>query len=331
MSHVRMKLLVLGGAGYIGSHFVKEALQAGHQCTVFDNLSLGHRSFVPKAAQFIEGDLLNREQLSKAIAQVEPDFILHYAAKALVGESVSSPDLYYSNNVVGTFNLLDVLKEQKKSVGLVFSSSCAIFGSPEKMPVSESMPKNPQSPYGWSKLICEQMISDFCHAYGQSAFCLRYFNAAGADGCAHIGEKHDPETHLIPNILLRARDGETLTIFGDNYNTPDGTCVRDYVHVTDLAFTHLIACEKLYTGECKGFNTLNLGSGKGYSNLEVVKMAEKVIGKPIQYVIGEARQGDASALWAANEKAKRILSYDFKHSSLENIITTAWNWHKKDL
>jgi len=323
-----MKYLVIGGAGYVGSHFVAEASRQGHDCYVFDNLSLGHKESVADCKEFIKGDVRRSVTLANAIDTVRPDAIFHYAANALVGESVENPALYYDNNVTGTKTLMEVLSRSAEKPPLVFSSSCAVFGTPDKLPITEDEKKSPESPYGRSKLVCEFMISDFCAAYDLRAFALRYFNAAGADQNGKIGESHSPETHLIPNVLFKINQGEKLEIFGGDYDTDDGTCVRDYIHVTDLAQSHLIAAEKLLKSPRGFFQALNIGSGAGYSNLEIVKQAEAITGKKVDYEIASRRAGDPAKLFADISKTKEVLGFQPKYSGLENILKTAWNWHQ---
>jgi UDP-glucose-4-epimerase GalE len=323
-----LKFLVIGGAGYVGSHFVAEAVRQRNECVVFDNLSLGHRESLADSIDLIEGDVRDAESLTVALEKVQPDAVLHYAAKSLVGESVTNPDIYFDNNVVGMKTLLEVMNRSNSNANLIFSSSCAIFGTPESLPLTENQKKSPESPYGHTKLMCEFMISDFCRAYGLKAIALRYFNASGADAKDNIGESHSPETHLIPNILMKANRGEKLKIFGGDYPTKDGTCVRDYIHVTDLAESHLLAAKHLMKQDDGYFDAMNVGSGQGYSNLEIVKEAEKVIGRKVEYSIAPRREGDPAELFASTDKINKILNFVPNHSDLNHIIATAWKWHQ---
>ena len=325
---IKMKLLVIGGAGYIGSHFVRHSLRAGHSVAVYDNLSTGHRQAVHPDATFILADLLHEPSLTKAIADFKPDAILHFAALALVPESVKEPAKYYKNNVEGVRILLDALKSWNASCPLIFSSTCAVFGVPEHLPISEDDPKHPISPYGRSKLMAEYLIEDYSKAYGMRAIALRYFNACGADTKGDIGEDHKPETHLIPNIIRSAQRSETLTIFGDDFDTKDGTCVRDYIHVNDLANAHLKAIDFLMQKEHSCFEAIHLGQGKGYSNLEIVQSAESILNTPINYRIGKSREGDPPRLFASTVKAQRLLKFTPQHSDLNSILSSAYKWHK---
>lgn len=323
-----MLFLVIGGAGYIGSHFVREAKRQGHVPVVYDNLCRGFRASIDRDVKFVEGDLLDKSKLEETLRADAYDAIFHFAAFALVGESVAEPEIYYRNNVDGVKVLLDVMREMKKAPALIFSSSCAVFGTPQKLPISEDDPKKPQSPYGKSKLVDEFLIEDYCAAYKLRGMALRYFNACGADQDGGIGEAHDPETHLIPNVLRAALKGETVTIFGDDFDTPDGTCVRDYIHVTDLADSHIKAAEFLCSKSGAYYDAIHLGTGKGYSNLEILRSAEKVLGKSVAYTIGPRRAGDPAGLYADNRKAREILGFSPKHSDLDTILRTALLWHK---
>lgn len=324
-----MRFLVIGGAGYIGSHFVREAKRQGHTCTVYDNLERGFRESLPKDMAFIKADLLDGKTLETTLKEGDFDAIYHFAAFALVGESVSQPELYYENNVEGVRVLLEAMRSLKTRAALIFSSSCAVFGTPQKLPISEDDPKKPQSPYGKSKLIDEWMIEDYCHAHGLRGMALRYFNACGADKEGGIGEAHDPETHLIPNVIKAALAKETVTIFGDDFETADGTCVRDYIHVTDLADAHIKAASYLCAQRGPLFDAIHLGTGNGYSNLEIVKAAEKVLGFTIDHKIGPRRAGDPGGLYADNRKAKELLGFTTRCSDLETIIGTALAWHRE--
>ena len=324
-----MKLFVIGGAGYIGSHFIRYAIEKGHECVVYDNLSTGHKEALPKDVPLIEGNILDEELLGASLKNEAPDVVLHYAALALVGESVQHPDLYYRNNVQGVTVLLDIIKKMNKKPALVFSSSCAVFGDPEKLPVAEDDRKIPCSPYGRSKLVAEFIIEDYARAYGFRAMALRYFNACGAHVDGDIGEDHEPETHLIPNVIKSVQTGQELTIFGDDFDTRDGSCLRDYIHVTDLASSHVQAAEELVK-EGSPFEAIHLGTGNGLTNLEIVKTVGSVLDLDVKFTIGARRSGDAAGLYADNRKAKDLLGFKAEHSNIENIIKTAVKWHEKN-
>jgi UDP-glucose-4-epimerase GalE len=322
-----MRCLVIGGAGYIGAHFVYEARRQGIEPIVYDNLSRGHRASIPEGVPFVQADLLDAEALRTALETYDVDAIFHFAAFALVGESVSQPDLYYRNNTEGVRVLLDTMRATKSRASLIFSSTCAVFGEPERLPIAEDDLKRPISPYGRSKLMAEWLIDDYCRAYGLKGMALRYFNACGADASAEIGEDHEPETHLIPNILSSVMAGETLTIFGGDFPTADGTCVRDYVHVTDLAVAHIEAARVLLKRPAGSFDAIHLGTGVGRSNLELVAAAARVLGQEVSYKVGPRRAGDPPALYADNRKARQILQFQPQHSDLDTIFRTALAWH----
>lgn len=314
-------LLVTGGAGYIGSHTVRALTRKGYKCVVVDNLSYGHREAVENAA-FAQVDLRDKNTLDAVFKQYGIDAVLHFAASSRVGESVENPRLYYENNVGGALNLLSVMLENGVRK-IVFSSSCAVYGVPDKTPIDETRPLAPVSPYGQTKRVIEQILADYRAAYGLSYIALRYFNAAGASESGGIGESHAPETHLIPLVLqtiLKKRGA--LSVFGADYPTPDGTCVRDYVHVDDLAQAHVLALEK--TDSFAG--ALNLGTGSGASVMQIVRACEAQTGLPCPLVIGRRRAGDPPVLTANARKAKEILNWEPVHSSLENIVKTAWQW-----
>ncbi len=318
-----MKVMVTGGAGYIGSHSCKALERAGHEPVIFDNLSTGFRSLA-RHGSFVHGDLGDPASIMGAMMAHRPDAVIHFAASAYVGVSVREPRAYYRNNVAGTLNLLDamVAADVRK---LVFSSSCATYGEPATMPIREDAAQAPINPYGRTKLICEQMARDLCAAQRFDCTALRYFNAAGADREGELGEMHDPETHLIPLVLQALDDPEKpFTIFGDDYPTPDGTCIRDYLHVEDLASAHVKALEA--TGE--GFRAFNLGTGKGHSVREVVAMAERVTGRRLQAGIHPRRPGDPPMLVADAGLARERLGWEPHCSDLETIIATAWQWHQ---
>lgn len=316
-------ILVVGGAGYIGSHTVKHLMSEGYTCIVLDNLVYGHRKAV-LTPYFEKADLLDKESLNRVFDKYDIDAVIHFAAFAYVGESVENPQKYYENNVIGTLNLLDVmLKHQVKKI--VFSSTCATYGAPQYMPMDEKHSQFPINPYGRTKFFIEQIFNDYERAYGLKHIALRYFNAAGCSKDGEIGESHDPETHLIP-LVLKAIKGERdcIKIFGTDYDTPDGTCIRDYIHVEDLAEAHRLALEKL--DEFNG--CLNLGTGIGTSVREIINAAETVTGRtcPVEY--GERRDGDPSRLCAANNMAFKILGWRPKYTNIEDIIATAWKWEQ---
>ncbi len=321
-----MHVLICGGAGYIGSHMAKMLAARGEQVTIFDNLSTGHR----EAAQWgrlIVGDLLVPADIDRAFETGSYDAVMHFSAKSLVGESVIHPDRYYLNNVVGTINLLNALVRNRIEK-FIFSSSAAVFGNPEYTPIDERHPTRPINPYGKTKLMVEGVLADYGQAYGLRSVSLRYFNAAGADPEAVIGESHDPETHLIPNILLSVarKGGQSLKVFGDDYDTPDGTCVRDYIHVNDLCDAHLRALDHLNRGGRT--EIFNLGNGHGFSVLEVIRAATLVTGGDIPYTVAERRAGDPPVLVASAAKARTQLGWEPRYTGLEEIIDSAWGWHR---
>tara|TARA_B110000211_G_C13981495_1_gene509609 strand:- start:68 stop:1045 length:978 start_codon:yes stop_codon:yes gene_type:complete len=318
-----MKLLIPGGAGYIGSHMVRYAQEHGHDVVVLDDFSTGHEWAV-KDCEILRVNLLDQDKLSQLLKGRYFDGVIHFAAKSLVGESVKKPDLYYRNNVVGTLNLVNEMLNNDVN-NLVFSSTAAIFGNPVTDKLAEDHPKNPINPYGQSKLMVENMLQDICSANDFNATCLRYFNAAGAHESGEIGEAHDPETHLIPNILKSVLSNESnLKVFGDDYPTPDGTCVRDYVHVTDLAQAHLLGLEHMQSN--KGFSAFNLGGGNGFSVLEVIKRCEQVANLKIPFETKGRRKGDPAVLVADSESAQRTLGWKPDFEDFDSIICSAWKW-----
>jgi len=319
-----MKILVTGGAGYIGSHAVRLFLDRGHDVWVYDNLVFGHRAAVPQD-RLIVADLGDQARLDDALARHAIEAVVHFAAFAYVGESVREPAKYYQNNFGNTLTLLEALRRRK--VGrLVFSSTCASYGIPDRVPITEDTPQNPINPYGRSKLAVEWALADYAAAYGLGYAALRYFNASGARPDGSIGEDHDPETHLIPLVLQTALGQRPhVEVFGTDYPTPDGSCVRDYIHVDDLADAHLLALEKLTPGQ--GLR-LNLGIGKGYSVREVIRTAEEVTGKKIAVKEGPRRAGDPPALVAAAQKARDTLGWRPRYTDLRPVLETAWNWHR---
>lgn len=320
-----MKILVTGGAGYIGSHFTKYLLAADHKVGVLDNLSRGHKEAVPPNAEFFKTDLLNAQALTEAINAFKPEAVVHFAALAYVGESVEKPELYYLNNVVGSYNLIRACVENGVK-NFVFSSTCSIYGNPIKVPISEEQDSSPINPYANTKLIIETLLHDFEAAHGMKSVCLRYFNAAGADPNSEIGESHNPESHLIPLVIYTAqKKREKILVFGNDYDTPDGTCVRDYIHVNDLADAHLRALNYLADGA--NSTVINLGTGIGNSVLEIIEKTKKITDKEIQVEIVGRRAGDPAILVAENKKAKTVLGWK-PQFGIEEIIQTAWAWHQ---
>ena len=319
-----MNILVCGGAGYIGSHMAKMLTERGYQVTVFDNFSTGNLWAV-KWGQLYEGDLLNKEDLRNVFDQNSFNAVMHFSARSLVGESVQKPELYYHNNVVGTLNLLEAM-QQVEVKQFIFSSTAATFGNPVADRINEKHPQQPINPYGWTKLMIEQILRDYATAYGINSVSLRYFNAAGADPDGEIGEVHDPETHLIPNILKSISGDKQLKIFGTDYPTPDGTCVRDYIHINDLCNAHLLALN--YLESHSGAFGFNLGNGRGFSIMEVLQAVENIIGKKVSYDVEGRRAGDPPILVADSTLAQQELGWEPKFKTIESIIETAWNWEK---
>ncbi len=320
-----MKVLVTGGAGYIGSHFVRYLISNGHEVIIFDNLSRGNKASVPVQVPTEVVDIQNRKEISEALLKhPNIDAVVHFAAFAYVGESVEHPEMYYKNNVIGSLNLISAVNEAgiKK---FVFSSTCSLYGNPLKVPISESESVKPINPYAQTKRMIENILADFDNAYNLKYVALRYFNAAGADDMGNIGESHDPEPHLIPLVLKTALGKrDMIYIFGNDYDTPDGTCVRDYIHVNDLADAHLKAID--YLNRESTSNIFNLGTGSGYSVKQIIDEAVNVTGKQIETKIVNRRAGDPAVLVADNKKAKEILGWVPKYD-LRKVIETAWNWH----
>ena len=320
-------VLVVGGAGYIGTHMVKELLAAGHKPVTLDDLSKGNRDLLPGGG-FFEGDFGDAETIEEVLSKHPLDIVMHFGAHSLVGESVLNTLKYYENNISKTLVLIkSMLKQEVRH--FVFSSSAAVYGEPEETPITESHPCRPTNPYGSTKLVLEQILRDFDAAYGLKYASLRYFNAAGADESSLFGERHDPETHLIP-LVMKAALGvvKEVSVFGSDYPTPDGTCVRDYVHVTDLAKAHLLAMDYLIAGGPS--RIYNLGNSRGYSVREMIKTAERVTGAVIPAVLSDRRPGDPAILVASSERIKADLGWRPQYEDLETIVRTAWNWHKKD-
>ncbi len=318
-------ILVVGGAGYIGSYMCKYLSKHGYQPIVLDSLVYGHREAV-KWGPFFEGTMSNADLLNRIFSTYQVSAVMHFAAFCYVGESVTEPAKYYRNNVSSPLTLLETMREQKVN-NFIFSSSCATYGEPLEIPISEAHPQHPINPYGRTKLMVEQMLADFGNAYGLKSVSLRYFNAAGADPEGELGEDHQPETHIIPLVLQTALgQRESVSIFGDDYPTKDGTCIRDYIHIADLAQAHLLALEKLLDGMSGG--QYNLGNGDGHSVKEVIETAGKITGMTIPSKITERRAGDPAVLIGSSQKAMRELGWKPEFASLETIIETAWNWHK---
>lgn len=325
-THSLIPILVTGGAGYVGSHACKALASLGYQPIVYDNLICGHTDAV-KWGPLEVGDIADRGTLDAVIKRHQPQAVMHFAAFTYVGESVADPGKYYRNNVAGTLSLLEAMRDHGVE-RLVFSSTAATYGTPRTVPIPEDASKDPINPYGRSKLTAERMIADFANAHGLRASILRYFNAAGADPDGELGECHDPESHLIPLAMQAVTgDGPALTLFGNDYPTPDGTCIRDYIHVSDIADAHVRALAQLE--HCEGADAFNLGTGRGVSVSEVLAAVGLIAGKPVPYSIGRRREGDPSELVSDPAKAMRELAWRPLHSDLEAIIATAWAWHRR--
>ncbi len=321
-----MAILICGGAGYVGSHVNKWLNKEGYETVVFDNLVYGHKEAV-KWGAFEYGDLENVEDIENVFQKYKIDAVFHFAAYAYVGESVHEPEKYYYNNVANTLNLLHVMKKYRCNK-IIFSSTCATYGEPEQIPVKEDMPQHPINPYGATKLMVERIFKDYNKAYGLQFVVLRYFNAAGADPDGEIGESHNPETHIIP-LVLDAASGKTkdVKIFGSDYDTPDGSCIRDYIHVCDLATAHLLALHHLEQGKKSDF--FNLGNEHGTSVLEVINSVKKVTGKEFRVIFTDRRVGDPAKLVGSSGKAKKILGWKPVYSDIDVIVQHAWRWHEK--
>jgi len=324
-------ILVVGGAGYIGSHMVKQLSQSGHEVVVLDNLSTGFRE-LSLYGELVVGDLADVNMLERLFTQYDFMAVMHFAASSLVGESVVDPAKYYRNNVAGTLNLLDVMvRHQVKH--FIFSSTAATFGEPEYVPIDEGHSQTPINPYGASKLMVERILQDYAAAYDLNSVCLRYFNACGADPEGELGECHDPETHLIP-LVLQAASGrrEAITVFGRDYSTDDGTCIRDYIHIVDLCSAHALAVDYLCSGQGEGALAFNLGNGQGFSVKQVIEVAQRVVaedGHGIMVNEGERRAGDPAVLVADAQKARAELGWQPEYDDLETIVRHAWAWEKK--
>ncbi len=318
-----MRVLVTGGAGYIGSHAVRELINEGHSVTVLDDLSKGHEEAVDPRATLIRGSTANADLLRQRLHADQIEAVMHFAANIEVGESVLDPARYYRNNFVNTLTLLEAMV----SAGvkrLVFSSTAAVYGNPEERPIDELHRSHPINPYGRTKMMAELAIEDFCHAYGMSATILRYFNVAGASSDATIGEDHEPESHLIPRILRAARDDSEVKIFGTDYDTADGTCIRDYVHVVDLAQAHVLALGQLREGACQVYN---IGSENGFSVREVIAACQRVVGKKLKVIEDLRRPGDPSVLVASSRRIREDLGWRARYPEIRTIVQHAWHWH----
>lgn len=323
-----MKILVVGGAGYIGSHMVKMLLESGHEVITLDNLSSGHADAVLGGA-FVEGDLADIACLDQVFDKYQPEAVMHFASFIQVGESVRKPDIYYQNNVGNTLNLLNAMLKFDVTK-LIFSSTAAVFGEPLYVPIDEAHPCAPVNPYGRSKWMVEQILSDYEQAFGLRSVCLRYFNAAGADPDGKLGERHDPETHLIP-LVLQAASGrrKDIQVYGRDYETPDGTCIRDYIHITDLCTAHLAALQYLHAGGIS--DRFNLGNGAGFSVQQVIDAVQQVSGQPVTVVNAPKREGDPARLVADATRARSILNWSPLFPGLETIVSHAWQWELKQL
>lgn len=322
-----MNVLVTGGAGYIGSHAVKQLSAAGHRVVVLDNLGRGHRQAVPPEVVLIDADIRQTQTVTKTLREHQIECVMHFAALAYVGESVQQPLRYYDNNTAGSLSLLQAM-DQAGVLRIVFSSTCATYGQPQQVPITEQTPQVPINPYGWSKLFVEGMLRDHAATHEQFAFAaLRYFNVAGCAADGSLGEDHDPETHLIPVLLLSALGKKVgTTIFGNNYDTPDGTCIRDYIHVDDLINAHITVMNTLTDGDKRFYN---LGIGKGYSVKQVVEAAQRVTGSDFPVEIGPRRQGDSPMLYANVDKIQSQLGWRAKSMDIDDIVDSAWQWFKE--
>jgi len=319
-----MKILVTGGAGYVGSHAARLLARAGHEVCIYDNLCFGHRA-AALSGKFVEGHLAERDKLTSLMKSEKIEAVMHFAAFAFVGESVQDPAKYYENNIVGSLHLLEAMR----AAGvwrIVFSSTTATYGEPTRVPITEEEPQKPINPYGFTKLVVEQALADYAHAYGFGYAALRYFNASGASPDGDLGEDHTPETHLIPLVLQVALGQRShITIFGEDYPTPDGTCIRDYIHVDDLGTAHVKAIELLQPGQ--GLK-LNLGTGHGASVLEVIDACRRATGHAIPTVSGMRRAGDPARLVADCSLAQKTLTWEPCYPTIQSIVDTAWNWHR---
>ena len=327
-----LNVLVVGGAGYIGSHMVLTLKDRGHHPVVLDNLSRGYADAV-SGAPLVVADLLDPKALRTCFKSHHIDVVMHFAALAYVGESVLKPERYYMNNVTGTLNLLEAMHEHGCR-HFIFSSTCATYGEPDYLPIDESHPQRPINPYGHSKLMIEQVLRDYSLAHQLNSVSLRYFNAAGADTQLRAGERHDPETHLLPLVLAEAMrllqggrpEDSTLKVFGNDFDTPDGSCVRDYIHVSDLCQAHMLAAEQLASRQLQGAHAFNLANGNGYSVLEVIEVCRRITGQPIQYSLEGRRPGDPGRLIGAARKAQEVLGWTQQFDALNQMVQSAWAW-----
>jgi UDP-glucose 4-epimerase len=329
MTPAKPTILVTGGAGYIGSHAVKALISAGYEVIVLDNLVYGHRELVEEVlkVELIIGDISDRPLLDKLFASRNIAAVMHFSAYAYVGESVTDPAKYYRNNVVGTLTLLEAMIASSIKQ-FVFSSTCATYGVPHTVPITEDHSQNPINPYGATKLMVERILQDFDAAYGLKSVYFRYFNAAGADPTGLLGEDHNPETHLLPLVLMAALGKrDSVSVFGTDYPTSDGTCIRDYIHVTDLADAHILGLEYLLNGGST--NVFNLGNGQGFSVKEAIDTARSVTGREIKVVMSDRRPGDPPILVGSSNKARNILGWEPKYPALKEILTHAWKWHQQ--
>jgi UDP-glucose-4-epimerase GalE len=317
--------MVTGGAGYIGSHTVRLLLEQGHDVAVVDDLSRGFKHNVPPGRLY-QLNLCQTDALAELMRQLRPEAVIHFAAYAFVGESMRDPGRYFNNNFCGSLSLLNAMV-QTGVRHIVFSSTAAVYGTPESVPIPESAPKRPVNPYGESKIMVETMLRWFDEIHHVTSVCLRYFNAAGADPEGNLGEEHEPETHLIPLLLRAVETGNPATIFGDDYPTPDGTCVRDYIHVNDLAQAHILAFEHLLNGGAS--EQFNVGTGRGHSIREMVKAVEEVTGKKVPHTIGPRREGDPASLVAASDKLRATLGWKPQYAELRTIVEHAWNFERR--
>jgi UDP-glucose-4-epimerase GalE len=334
---LKKTVLVVGGAGYIGSHMVLALQDADLHAVVLDNLSRGHADAV-SGAPLVVGDLRSMPDIEDCLRKHRPDVVMHFAALAYVGESVGSPEQYYQNNVVGALNLMAAMRKHGCGA-FVFSSTCSTYGEPRKVPIPEDHPQAPINPYGRTKLMIEHALEDYAAAYGTRSVSLRYFNAAGCDPQGRAGERHDPETHLIPLVLneaLRTKRGGApestrLRVFGDDFPTEDGSCVRDFIHVSDLCQAHLLAANRLMEGRVHGLEAFNLANGVGFSVLQVIDACRRVTGQPIRYRTEGRRAGDPATLVGECGKAFSVLGWKPRHAKLEDIIGTAWSWMDRNV
>jgi len=324
-----MKILVTGGAGYIGSFMVKRLLDYRHEAVVFDSLEKGHKEAVDSRARFVQGDIKNNAVLESLFSDERIDAVMHFAGYISVEESTKDPQKYYDNNVEGSKNLLRVMTKIGNVDKFIFSSSAAVYGNPMKVPIPEDHPKNPTSPYGKSKLEVEEMLESFQKEEGLNFVSLRYFNASGATLDGSMGEAHEPETHIIPLAIKSIIEKRVFSLYGTDYSTPDGTCIRDYIHIIDLVEAHILALNKLQ--QEKGGLFYNVGTGRGYSNKEVIGMVKKVSGKDLKVRVENRRPGDPEVLIADPTKIQKELGFEPRYSDLQTIVKTAFNWHKKNL